>query len=178
MGLQENEILGEEMEDLREAGKTGKGSRYQAIGKAAFGGMRDVFMTAGGTGDKPLGIDKVQGFVDKMTGDAEGFASTFLAGDWTDADIYKNLQSTFADTNGNLLEGVTDGYLMDLAKAIESGLDPDNWPNDAEEEVYTFFQKQFVPMYAEAIRNKNKNLAELTARQATAGNYTQAWQRL
>ena len=178
MGLQENEILGEEMEALNKAGKTGKGSRYQAIGKAAFGGMRDVFMTAGGTGDKPLGIDKVQGFVDKMTGDAEGFASTFLAGDWTDADIYKNLQSTFADTNGNLLEGVTDGYLMDLAKAIESGLDPDNWPNDAEEEVYTFFQKHFVPMYAEAIRNKNKNLAELTARQATAGNYTQAWQRL
>ena len=67
---------------------------------------------------------------------------------------------------------------MNLAQAIESGLDPDNWPNDAEEEVVEFFQKHFVPMYADAIRNKNKNLTELTARQATAGNYTQAWQRL
>ena len=66
-----------------------------------------------------------------------------------------------------------------MAQAIESGLDPDNWPNDAEEEVVEFFSKNsFVPMYAEAIRNKNKNLTQLTARQATAGNYTKAWQDL
>ena len=174
MGLQENEILGEEMEALRKDKKTGKGSRYQAIGKAAFGGMRDVFMTAGGTGDKPIDIDKVQGFVDRMSADT----LTAVSGYWSDADIFKNLQGTFSDTDGNLLEGVTDGYLMNLAKAIESGLDPDNWPNDAEEEVFEFFQKQFVPMYAEAIKNKNKNILEMAGRTIEAGNYTKAWQEL
>ena len=78
MGLQENEILGEEMEDLRKAGKTGKGSRYQSLGRAAFGGMRDIFMTGGGTGGAPLSEAKVQGFVDSMMGQAEGWDMSTL----------------------------------------------------------------------------------------------------
>jgi len=165
MGMQENKVLGKQMKDIREGGDESKimdpRGLYQRGGRQAFGGLRDIFMA------EDVGLDKVKEFVKNMREQQEtvrpwlGFSGTY-----TDEDIYGHLQKAFEGKD------VTEKFLLDFAAAIESGLDPDMWAGKAEVETQAFFNKFFVPMYAEKLKQMGAKTKALGKRRDVAVNYT------
>jgi len=174
MGAQENEALGEQMRDWRKAGKTGEGSDYQRTGRQALGGLRDIFIAEG------LEQSDVQGFVDTLKGEQVSGGFQFggisrLISDWgkgqySDKTITDALRVAFEK---KLKSGdVTEKFVFDLAQAIESGLDPDNWSSDAEKELEIFFNTYFVPMFGDKMKEIGEKAAKFDVDKGIAANYT------
>ena len=183
MGMQENEVIGEMMRDER-AGKMGgdlvsatdKKGKYYRAGKATFTPLAEMFLEFGAQQDEiDAFVNEVGAVMGKKLGGKQSDANIFSSaakGEFSDKEITEILQKTMG-------EKITDpAILKNIATAIESGLDPDMWRNDAEKESAIFFMTFFKELFKDKFSVRGARALANNARMKDAGNYTKAWQAL